>query len=251
MPRFKATAYIDGKETEVELDDEKFITVDQHKLRLNRTVQDRLGKQAANVRKELAGDAEFVTEILKAKGIDPTTLKPAGGEGGKGLTEADVARLQTEWRTKELEPVTTKLTAAEKRLADSNARTLESDLTRALIEAGAKKSLAGRIAKMEAGSFGVEDTTGMHAVREGEGFAFSTKATKERPFKGVDEWAAEWAANKENAELLERTTQRGPGVGDPPRGTPTAGGKRSEMTVAQRSEYIEKNGFEAFTNLPA
>lgn len=247
MARFKGTALVDGKETEVELDDAQFITVEQHNVRLADTVRKRLARQAAGIREELAKDEEFVGSVLKAKGVDPS-------KGGKSLTDADVARLQEELRKSEVSPLTEKLTKAEEKASRILRKQLISDLTAALIQAGVKKSVAPRIAEMEAnsGRFGHDETTEMWAVKDGDGFAFSTKASKERPYKGVDEYAAEWAGDKSNTDFIEDTRQRGPNLGD------TKGGKAHSITSrkdfktdAEKAAFISEHGLEAFQKLPS
>jgi hypothetical protein len=247
MARFKAMAFVEGKETEVELDDAVVITLDQHKTRLNRTVQDRLARQAVNLKGELLADEAFVADVLKSKGID---LTKGTGKDGKALTEADVARLQEEWRTRELKPVQDQLTKATTTLQTDRQRTLKSSLETELLKAGVKKSIASRIAEIEANRFGFDDKSGQFAVKDGEGFAFSTKATQDRPFKGMDEFAAEWAGNKENVDFVESTTQGGPHIGRNPGALPSGARSRSAMSDEQKSAFIAEHGFTKYQQLP-
>lgn len=246
MARFKATAFVDGAEKEIELDDEKFIPVDQHKLRLEHTVQERLDRQKRSLREELEKDEEFFTTLAKRRGFDPSK---------KGKPDAEeITRAQEQWRASELTPIQQQLTEAEQRIERMRARTLVADLTNALVAAGVKKSVAPRIAQLEAQRFGFDDKTETFGVRtaDGKGFEFATKATTAAPYKGIDEFAAEWVGNKENADFLEDTRQRGPSVGgtggDGPRSSVRT--KADLKTDADKVAFIGEHGYAKYIALP-
>jgi hypothetical protein len=253
MARFKAMAFVNGAETEVELDDTLFITQETHRARMTRTINDRLAKQAVNLRKELLADGDFQKEAMKAAGVDPTKIAT-----GAGLTEADVARLQAEWRTKELDPVKAQLATATDTLSKDRTRTKSSQLEAALGDAGVKKAVRKRIAEIEAARFEFDDKSGQFAQRGEDGeFLFSTKATQTMPFVGIEEFATAWAANPENVDFVEQQTQKGPNVGAPPpkgstqnSGTPPTGLFRSTMDAATKSKFIGEHGLEKFRALP-
>lgn len=246
MARYKAKAFVEGKETEVELDDAQYIAREQHDTVLSETVQKRLERQAKNLRDSLANDDEFVNGIFKARGIDPNA-KP--GKGGASAEE--IEKLQAEWRKQHVDPLTADLEAARKRAETVTQRTLVAELTTALVNAGVEKGIAPRIAQMEAGRFGYDDKSGQFAVREGDEFAFSTKATKDRPYKGIDEFADEWTKDKANTPFIVRQSQSGPGLGGEPRGgAPTVRSRADFKTVAEKSAFIAEHGYEAFTKLP-
>lgn len=250
MPRFKATAFVDGKETEVELDDAQFITVETAKARTTRTVQDRLGKQAVSIRKELLDDEDFRKDVLKAAGVDQNR-KP----GDKTLTDADVAGLQEQWRAKELKPIQDQLNTTATSLESERKTALVDKLEIELRDKGVKKAVARRMAEIESGKFGFDDKSRQHAQRkaDGDGFVFSTKATDARPFKGLDEFAQEFVADPLNADFVERQTQSGPGVGKTPGKMPvgTNGVQfRSQMSVEEKTKFIAENGYKKFAELP-
>lgn len=246
MAKFKAKVQHDGKEIEVELDDSQFLTREQHEVRLEDTIEKRLARQRKSLKGDLLEDEEFVAEVLKKH-------PPKNGGSGKQLTDADVERIQNEVREKEVKPLQTQLEAATKEISESRSASLESELTTELINAGVRKSVAARIAKMEAAKFGWDEKSKSHAVREGDGFAFAAKASKERPYKTAAEFAQDWAADKTNADFVDKQGQKGPnlgGAGDGSRATGVAS-LADLKTPGDRSKYIADHGLEAFQNLSA
>lgn len=248
MARFKAKAYDgEGKEVEVELDDAQFIAVDQHKLRVNRTVQDRLAKQAVNIRSELLEDEGFRKEVLAKAGVDPD--KKGGSD--KSVDEASIVeRVQKELRDREVKPLQEKLTGMEQSVAKGRHKQLVSSLTAELIEAGVKKSVAARIAEIEAGRFGYDEKTDSFAVKTAEGFEFSSNASQDAPYKGTKEFATGWAGDKLNADFVDRQKQGGPGMGS---AQATAGNVRSKADFKndlEKARWMAENGTEAFLGLP-
>lgn len=232
MALFKAKALVDGVETEVELDDTKFLTLEQHEVRVQDTVRGRLARHAKDLRQKLLTEEEFVGEVLKAKGIDPDA-KPSGKVGPD-----EVAKLQEQWRTQELKPLQERAEKAEGTLTKTRDRTLRAELERALIAAGVKSSVAGRIAALEAGRFAFDETTEMFALRKGDGFDYSSKATSERPYKGVEEFAKEWAEDKDNADFVQRQSQSGPGLGG-------MGGQKAGVVQISRADARNHTKFKA------
>lgn len=252
--KVKVNAVIDGttREVEVELPDDQYMTTEQHKTRLASTVQQRLNRQAAGIRKELIGDEEFVGEVLKAKGIDPKTLKP-GTTGKEGEAEL-VARIQNEIREREVNPLKKQLDEVSGSLNNTRRDQLISELTTEMVAAGVKQGVAKRLAEVEVNrgvfAYDGEQQKGW-AVKDGEGFAFAPNASKDRPFKGAKEYAADFVANKENADFVDRQKQNGPDLNN--RNTNNAGTVRSRAefkSEKEKSDFISTNGFAAFQALP-
>lgn len=211
MARFKAKAFVDDKEVDVELDDAQYLAHEQHDLRLSHAVEARLNAQARELRGQLLKDDGFVADVLKAKGIDPKAPKPE-----KGASAEDVERMQRELREKEVTPLAEKLTAAEQRAVRLIAARGKAELTKALVDAGVRKTSAARLAEMHFGEFAYDEKTDGFAQKQGDEYVFSAKATKDRPYKGFDEYAAEFVADKENVDFVERRTQGGPNLGHAP-----------------------------------
>lgn len=232
MALFKVKAKVDGEEKEVEVDDSVALPADQVTHRIEDAVTKRLNRQAKSLRGELLKDDDFVNEVLTAKGIDPKTLK--------GLSADEVARLQEEWRKKEVGPLTEKLTAAEKRLQARQAKQLKADLVNALVKAGVKPTKAERIAEYEATRFGLDEETDDFAVREGDGFAYASKMSPKNKYKGITEFAEEWAADPANADFIEPKGQRGPGLG----GDKNRPGEKQRVQIKSEDAKI-KSRFDA------
>lgn len=244
--KIKQKVTIDGqeREIEIELDDNEYLTREQHEFRLKQTVEKRLARQATSIRTELLKDEEFVADVLKAKGIDPN--KP----GGKQLAEAEVIRIQEELRRGEVTPLKEKLTAIEGELGSEREERLVSSIESALVKAGAKKAIASRIAKIEATRFGWEAKSKSFAVKKGEEFEFSGKATADRPYKGIEEFAEEWAKDKENADFIEDTRQRGPDAKPGTGGGTSVRSKKDLKTDEQKVAFIREHGHTKYTELP-
>lgn len=228
MARFTAKAFdAEGKEIDVELDDTQVLTREMHDTLLEGTIVQRLTRQAKSLKGDLMKDDEFKVEFLKAHGIDPNA-KP--GKGGASAEE--IERMQAEWRRKELEPLTTKLDTESKRAMRLIEKRREAELTNALVDAGVKKGVAARFAKLHAGDFGYDDATDTFGLKNGDDFVVHTKASKEKPYKGFSEFAEEFVGDKANADFVEKTAQNGPGLGN----TPGAKGGVVSITRADASD---------------
>lgn len=233
MARFKAKAYnAENQEIDVELDDQHVVTREMHDTLVQGTVVQRLKRQKQGLRAELLKDDEFKAEFLKHHNIDPAA------KGGKGSSAEDIERMQGEWRRKEVDPLTEKLSASEKRALRLIEKRREAELTTALVEAGVKKGVASRFAKLHAGDFGYDDETDSFGLKNGEDFVVSTKATKEQPYKGFGAFAEEFVADKGNGDFVEKQTQSGPGLGNTP-------GNRGGVITISRADASDAQKYEA------
>jgi hypothetical protein len=251
--KVKQKVTIDGqeREIEIELDANQFLTIDQHKLRLNDAIKKRLARHSA----ELMQDEEFVAKVLKAKGIDPAN--PGGGRGNRDGEAEVIARVQGEIRKNEVEPLKKQLTELTETLGKTRSDQLVSELEAAFLEGDGntrvKKGVARRLAELEVqrGAFAFVDDHRYWAVKDGDGFAYAPSATQQRPYKGTKEFAVDFVKDKNNADFIERTSQQGPGLNNTGTGNP--GGIKSRADFASEAakvKWISENGYEAFTKLP-
>jgi hypothetical protein len=187
---------------------------------------------------DLLGDDDFKAKALAAWKVQ---------NPGKGApTGAELEQLQRDWTAQHVKPVTDERDALKDRVSRLLSRSLHSSILEAARAAGVKDAYlrlptgapadaVPPIVSMFGSLFGYDEKTDAHYVRSGESFAYSGKPTAENPFKGVGEWFTEWSASKDNAEFLVDPRQRGPGLGDAPRGG--AGGTITiTLTRAQASD---------------
>lgn len=255
--KVKTKVAIDGTEREIEVDlpDDQYLTMESHKARLMTEVKRRLSRHAA----ELSNDEEFVAGILRAKGVDPKNPKGGGGKGGEPDAET-IERLQGEWRKRELDPMKQQLEQATTALNRTRHAQLVSELESALLAGdGAQrvtKGVARKLAELEAsrGAFAYDEEHGYWAVKEGDGFAYASSVTKERPYKGAADFAADFVKNKDNAPFVERASQQGPGMqagGNGGGGNPGNVRSRADFrSDAEKVKWIAENGHAAFAALP-
>lgn len=257
--KVKVKALIDGaeKDIEVELDDAKYMTRDQHEARVKDVVKKRLQRRSA----ELMQDEEFVGEVLKSKGIDPKNPKGTGSGDNKDVAAA-IEKAQAEWRERELNPLKKQLDEATTELGSTRESQLISALESAFLTGAdglrVKKGVARKLAELEArsGKFAWDAEHKYHALKDGEDFAYAGTVTKERPYAGVEEFAATFVKNKDYSDFVERTSQSGPGLGKdggPGGGGSAIGGIRSRADFKSETDkvkWISENGFQAFAGLP-
>lgn len=207
MALIKAKALIEGKEADVELDDEKFISVETHNQRLQHTVQERLARKDAEVVARLEGDDEFWKKLAQKRGFDPDKKTELDG--------AAAERLRTEVRNAEVEPLKTRLTEAEKFSTTLLEKTRRAEL----------KAAFARVAKPAAVDFLVthferdlhyEPKSGMFALKDANGeWVFATNTNNgTTPYRGITEVVERWAKDPANKEFLAAPAkQGGAGVG--------------------------------------
>lgn len=256
--KVKVKALIDGVEKEIEVDlaANNLLTVDAHEARVKDQVKKRLKRHAA----ELATDEEFVKGILQAKGIDPANPKGGAAAGDKDVAAA-IEKAQGEWRVRELEPLKKQLDEASGELSATRESQLISALESSFLTGAdglrVKKGVARKLAEIEAksGKFAWDPEHKYWALKDGEDFAYAAQVTKDRPYAGVDEFAATFVKNKDYSDFVERTSQSGPGLGKDggPGGGSAIGGIRSRADFKSETDkvkWIGENGFQAFTQLP-
>lgn len=159
---------------------------------------------------------------------------------------------------RELRPLQQQLEAATKELDQTRFSQLVSELESAFLTGDGnlrvKKGVARKLAELEAsrGVFGFNSEHRMWAVKDGEGFAYAATVTKERPYKGALDFAAEFVKDRANADFVERTSQQRPGV-NTGNGGGLAGNVRSRAdfkSAAEKVKWIGENGRDAFMALP-
>lgn len=224
MALVNAKAIKDGQEIDVQIDDQHFVPIEQHRTRLQTTVEERLTRQRTSLRSELESDPEFVKTLIKKAGFDPDRK---GGD----MDGAAIERIQSEIRAKEVEPLKKRAGDAEAEVQSIRRDSLLAELKSALIEKGCKPHLAEKFARMEAEGFKWDAKTKMFALKKGaDEFEFSANATAERPYKGTAEWAEGWASDQANGDFVTAPQrQAAPGVGD----TSRRGGANVKLTRAE------------------
>lgn len=207
MALFQAKALgADGKEIDVQLDDDHFVPAETHKLKLESTVKERLAKQGKSLRDELAKDDGYFAELAQARGVDLS-------KKGKETDAETIERIRAEIRKAEVDPLSEKAKQHE-----SRAQRLIESRKRAELKAAfasvADEALVDLLVERYAKELDYHEESDAFAVKDGDSFAFSAKATKEKPYKGVDELAQAWASDKKNASfVLKARKQDGPGIG--------------------------------------
>ena len=232
----KGVAEIDGKEVDVELKSVKDLdghfTKEQADARTEGAIRERLKNHKTP--EQLMDDEGFTKKFFEKHGIDPN-------DKGKKLSPEEITRLRDTFRKEEVEPLQTNLSATTERLTKRERKQIESDLHTSLLEAGFKKPIAAKLAKMHAGEFGIDEHDNT-SLRDGDGFSFSASATKGAPYQGSAEWAKKLAADPDNADFLEkRSTQTSPA----PDGKRAAGAKNIQLTRADAQNRQKFNAAHA------
>lgn len=215
---WKAKTTIDGKETEVELQElpEGVIAKEQFDVQFATELKRRSDSIRNTTRTELLADDAFKAEAMKAWKVEA-----ASGDKKKALDEEQLNGLRTAWEKEHVAPLKAQVDEFSGTIKAMRANALASDLLAAAARAGVKKSLLEppvegaepMIVAMMRPLFGFDDKTATWALKKGDAFDFSAKATEKRPYKSVDEFIGEWAKRKESAEFLDRPRQDGAGFG--------------------------------------
>lgn len=248
----KAIAVIEGKDTEVELKEipKGFISDEQHGIRMGEEITRRVGAAVKNARTELLKDEEFFTEFTKTHG-----LVKKGEKGGDPSPER-ITELQQGWMKQHLEPLQQQLQSAQGEGAELRQSMLESQILAAT--PGLKKpyrtppseGAKPLIVTMLSPLFAWDPKTKMFALKKGDGFEFSSQATTEKPYKGIEEYLNEMQKNASFADWWEKTTQQGPQIGDVAGGPPASTDKPpTQWSSEERAKYIESHGFDAYQKL--
>lgn len=209
-----------------------FISEETHATQLeNETKRSyKRGRQKAST--ELLTDEEFKTTALTTWGV-----KPGEGQPGNGRPAADeVTRLQEQWRTQELKPLQDQLTASQTELTQERERQLAAEIVGearrlkyldSLTEHPAGQPEKARIVTLFRSQLAYDPETRMHAVRDGEAFAYAPNATRERPYKGATDLLTEFAGDARNSSLISNSRQNVPG---PDNGAAGGGGAAGQVT---------------------
>lgn len=232
----KVKATIDGQEREIELSAPPpgFLPEDQIGTRVEAIVGERIGRAKQSARKELLEDEAFVSEVLKKHGAK-------GGEGKSKLGEDEIAKLREAWEAEKVKPLSEQLKQTSTEAEALRRDKLRGDILAAAAKLGVKapflnapsdETPAPIVAWLES-VFGYDAKSRTWAVKQGDGYAFSGKATSARPYKGVEEFLAEWAQNPANAEFINAPSQGGPGMGKP------SGSKGNTVSISRADARIK------------
>lgn len=234
MALIKAKALIEGKEADVELDDEKFISIDTHNQRLQHTVQERLARKEAEVRGNLEKDDEFWNKLVKVRGFDPQTKTELDGVAAE--------RLRNEIRTAEVEPLKTRLTEREKfseRLLD---KTKRAELKAAFARV-AKEGLVDLLVERYQRDLHYELKSGAFALKDANGeWVFATNTNNgTTPYRGIGEVVEQWAKDPVNKEFLATPAKQG-GAGVGKEGIGSSADEMKDMSPLARINLARSKG---------
>lgn len=182
----------------------------------------------SEIERRLRGKADpdklLTDEAFRAKALETWGVKPGKSEKPNG---EDVEKLFGEWGTKHLEPVKQALTKAETRAKRALERDRDYQIVQAARDAGVKEQFLKApgpkakplIVKMFEDEAGFSEEHDDWFAKDGDGFAFSTQPTKDRPFRSIGEMVTEWSKDKANADWISDQRQRGAGLGTPGQGS--------------------------------
>jgi len=263
MPTAKVKTQLDGAEREVEIDVAHIpdAVILEHaavkgKMIPSATFEAELARRGIGIAKgqgykkeeELENDEAFVKKILEKNKVGGSDAERA---------EALAKRIRDErvnWDERELKPVKQ---AAEKQAADNKAqierltiRGLHKEIVAEAAAAGIKPALLKSmddvkgtppIVAMTQNRYRYDPATDGYYVRDGEGYKYSSKATKDEPYMTIREDLEAFARNKDNAELIVTNRQGGPGLG----ATGGGGGGGDGSVMLTPEEYTNPQTYEA------
>jgi len=235
MPLFKAKALVNGAETEVELDDEKFLTTDAHNQRLTHTVQERLARKEAEVVARLEKDDEFWKKLATTRGFDP--------EKKAELDSAAAERLKREILATEVEPLKEKLTERERFADELLGKTKRAELQAAFARV-AKPGLVELLVERYQRDLHYDAKSGTFGLKNAQGeWVWSTNTNDGKtPYRGITELVEQWAKDPANKEFLATPPkQGGAGVGSDHTGT--GGEDLSSLPPAARIARARQLGY--------
>lgn len=216
----KAKALIDGKEVDVELvaPPEGYFSQAQ----LDRTVKDREKAAELSTRASVLDDEEFATAFYQHKGIDLEALK----SGAKPVDlEAELRRLEPDWRRKHVDPVQRKLDTASALAEQLKVRAIEASLSGAAAKHGVLQGIQNRFPRLYSDQFAYDVETGKVLQVQDGAPVYNTQGQP----KTADDFLGELKADPANAALFQPTTQAGPGA----KPNANAGGKPVYRTEAE------------------
>lgn len=245
MPKTVTVEHPDHGELEVELPSgflpedevsENYVPVGAHNAQMAKIRREMKGLADPD---ELLQDEDFRNRALEAWEINPD----APEDDTPRLTPDRIQAIRDEMVRKEVDPLRKRAEELESTVSTLRKENLHSSIIRAasgkVKESLLQSPVAGAtppIVNMMASYFDFDPETGQWAVREGEGFAYSTEPTEDRPYMGVDEFLAKWSENEANADWVKDTRQRGPGAERKPGGTPTGGAGDVRISYAEAQD---------------
>jgi hypothetical protein len=237
----------DGQEAEFEIPDEQFeqqyVPFAKHNATMAELRTAAKGKKSAD---EFLADPEFQKTAREKLGLK---------ESGKAPTADELQKARQAWEAESLTPLEKKLQEAAERVTRLNEQRLEGRILQEAARVGVKKFWlqpdteggVPRIVKLLRGEF-------VHAEEHDEffqrdaanaaGLAFSTNGKYGKPYRGVGEFFDVWAADKNNAEILEDQRQRGAGFGQAsPAGQGMAEAEFQKLSPTERLKRARSQGF--------
>ncbi len=261
----KITLELDGKPRDIEVPDEQIIGAGFMPTPKFNEELTRRGVSLAKGQGFVKPDEltpEQITTLAQSKGIKFETIVQQNPADTATAIQEAVTRKRTEWERSELDPIKTKNTELENEAGDLLQEKLYSQIIAAAAAAGVEKSLLKPLTKntlppivsMLKDVFAFDTDTKQFLVESdaGDGPAFSDRPTADHPFKDVEEYVDQWAANKDNAKFIEVTAQRGPNLqgtvgGGRPGGGPvhlTKAQSRDARAVAAATAEAAKRGLD-------
>jgi len=230
----------DGKDVEVQipmaaiLDAVKDTHVQKDRVAadLDKRVQSIIKNQGLRKAEELLEDEAFVAQVLEKHGVKGGTSDDKAA-AAKQLQDA-IAKAIADVKEKQIKPLEEKLTAKETREQSLLVKDLERQIVQAAAAAGLKKSMLRPLGKgkpaavvaMLSDMFAYDDETNeFYTSEDGENFVLSTDPNSGTTYETVAERIAKWIEDPANADFVDSTGQKGPGVSG------TKGGKGGEPGV--------------------
>jgi hypothetical protein len=235
---------------------EKYMPKSAFESELGRRVDGVIRNKGYKLPDELLGDEQF-----RGKAIESWGLKP---DQTQAQLQEQLKKQAEQLNERELKPLQTKLTAAEKKLAIAQTKDLAAQILQTVagkVKPGLLKSPATGamppIVSMLTGAYAHDDEhDNWYARGQGaSGFQFSTKGDG-TPYMTVAEHLANWLADPVNADFLIEQRQAGPGskaAGDDAAPGGVVKGKtlviteadaRNPATYRLRKEEAQKKGLE-------
>lgn len=225
---YKLAAVIDGQQREVEVAEipeavfsqeartRKYVPGDAFESELSRRAESIVKNKGYRLPDELVEDQSFVEKVSTKHNLKKGDAV-AADEAQRFSQRLEAERKS--WLDKDVTPLKTQLEQAALRTEKLVQRGLDKEILRSATLAGMKKEFVkdapGRkplAVAMFDGLFKFDPETEDYYVRDGQGFAFSAKATKDKPYMTIGEYMEQFANEKENAAYFEPTKQNGPGL---------------------------------------
>jgi hypothetical protein len=254
----KIKVTIEGKEHEVELPEgyisesdlsDKYVKKEFFENEIQRRVK--TAKQKS--REELQSDGEFFISLAKERGVPLTedgTYKPPKDN------DIDINKIKSEveqaLREREIAPRDEKINRFLR-------RSLTTDIVQAAAAAGIRKNMIEPlqegaeppIVNMLKDYFSYDEKNDYWAVRNGEGFAYSSNPTDSRPYQGAREFIESLKKNQTWADFFEDNRQRGASYsGKQQAGVGAVKSLKDFKGPGDKAAFIREHGLDKFKALP-